>query len=76
MAQQRLFQGMSGTFGGEHYYDAQPVPQASLDDLDLERVRAHIRSAREQLPRFDAPDDPITFLQGIVKLLAALDEDR
>src|SRR5690242_9059218 len=64
MAQQRLFPGSSRPFGSEGYFDAQPVPQASLDDLDLDLVRTHIRTAREQLSRFDAPDDPLEFLRS------------
>ncbi len=64
MGQQRLIQGTSPPFGGDNFYDTQPVPQASLDDIDLDLVRAHIRSAREQLQRFDAPDDPIDFLHS------------
>ncbi len=51
-------------FGGDSYFDAQPVPQATLDDLDLTSVQAHIRTARAQMPRFDAPKDPIAFLRS------------
>ena len=54
----------SGAFGSDSHFDAQPVPQATLDDLDLARVRHHIRTAREQIARFDAPDDPIPFLHS------------
>ena len=52
------------TFGSETYFDAQPIPQTTLDDLDLSLVQTHMRNAREQLPRFDAPDDPIDFLHS------------
>jgi ATP-dependent DNA helicase RecG len=52
------------TFGSENHFDAQPVPQATLDDLDLELVRRHIRNAREHVSRFDAPDDPLEFLRN------------
>ena len=50
------------TFGSESYFDAQPIPQATLDDLDLDLVRDHIRIASAELPRFEAPDDPVDFL--------------
>lgn len=52
------------SFGSESYFDAQPVPQATIDDLDLDLVRRHIRNAREQLSRFDAPDDLLDFLRS------------
>jgi ATP-dependent DNA helicase RecG len=51
-------------FGGASFFDAQPVPQATLDDLDLDRVQQHIEHAREQVPRFDASSDPETFLRS------------
>lgn len=50
-------------FGSESFFDAQPIPDTTLDDLDLDHVRRHIRTAREQVPRFDAPDDPLDFLR-------------
>ncbi len=52
------------SFGSDSYFDAQPIPQATIDDLDLDLVQRHIRNARDQVPRFDAPDDPIDFLRS------------
>lgn len=49
--------------GSENFFDAQPIANASLDELDLNAVDAHIARAREQVPRFDAPDDPLEFLR-------------
>jgi ATP-dependent DNA helicase RecG len=51
-------------FGSDSYFDAQPIPQASLDDLDFDRIQQHIHNAHEQVPRFEAPSDPITFLHS------------
>ncbi len=48
--------------GADTYFDAQPVPHATLDDLDLELVRAHMQRAKIELPRFQAPSEPIEFL--------------
>lgn len=50
------------TFGAENTFDAQPIPQATLDDLDMSLVTGHIERARRELPRFQAPSDPIEFL--------------
>ncbi|GAC1543624.1 MAG: hypothetical protein NVS4B8_30730 [Herpetosiphon sp.] len=50
--------------GNENHFDAQPLVGATSDDLDLDRVREHITTAREQLSSFDAPDDPIAFLRN------------
>ncbi|MDP9312169.1 MAG: hypothetical protein M3R24_15000 [Chloroflexota bacterium] len=52
------------SFGSDSYFDAQPIPQATIDDLDLELVRRHLRNAREQVPRFETPDDPLDFLRS------------
>lgn len=66
------------SFSSDSYFDAQPIAQATLDDLDLGQVRAHIRRARAELSRFEAPDDPIEFLrdrsclQGDIPTLAGL----
>ena len=49
-------------FGSETYFDAQTIPQATLEDLDLELIKEHIRHARAELPHFEAPDDPVDFL--------------
>lgn len=54
---------LSRAYGTEGFFDAQSVPSASLDDLDLRAVAAHIARAREQVPRFDAPDDVHEFLR-------------
>src|SRR4051794_39601183 len=51
-------------FGSETFFDAQPIPQATIEDLDLDRVLVHMEHARQQLSRFDAPDDPIAFLRS------------
>lgn len=45
-------------------FDAQPVPQATIDDFDLDLVRQHISHAREQVSRFAGPDDPVAFLHS------------
>jgi ATP-dependent DNA helicase RecG len=50
------------TFGTDTYFDAQPIPQATLEDLDLELVREHILRAQRELSRFQAPSEPIDFL--------------
>ena len=52
------------SFGSENYFDAQPIPQATTEDLNLDLVRRHIRHASEQVPRFEAPDDPLDFLRS------------
>ena len=48
--------------GADTYFDAQPVPHATLDDLDLELVREHMQRAKSELPRFQAPGEPVEFL--------------
>ena len=49
--------------GTDSFFDAQPIAAASLDDLDLDAVHTHVVRAREQVPRFDAPDDALEFLR-------------
>lgn len=51
-------------FGSDTFFDAQPIPHTTLDDLDLARVHQHIQHAREQVPRFDGPTDPVAFLHS------------
>jgi ATP-dependent DNA helicase RecG len=51
-------------FGSDTFFDAQPIPHTTLDDLDLARVQLHMQHAREQVSRFDAPADPIAFLRS------------
>lgn len=64
MSQSNTSHHIARSFGSENYFDAQPIPQTTIDDLDLELVRRHIRNAREQVSRFEAPNDPIDFLHS------------
>lgn len=64
MTQEDLRRIAKRAFGSESFFDAQPIPDTTPDDLDLDHVRRHIRTAREQVPRFDAPDDPLDFLRA------------
>jgi ATP-dependent DNA helicase RecG len=40
-------------------FDEQPVPEASLDDLDLERVEAYVRDLRQNRPDARYLDQPL-----------------
>ena len=51
-------------FDSTAFVDAQPVTHASRADLDLDLVVQHIAHARDQVPRFDAPTDPMAFLHA------------
>jgi ATP-dependent DNA helicase RecG len=51
-------------WGSDTFFDAQPIPHTTLDDLDLARVQQHMQHAREQVARFDAPTDPVAFLRS------------
>lgn len=51
-------------FDSTAFVDAQPVLHATRADLDVDLVAQHIEQAREQVPRFDAPADPVTFLRA------------
>jgi ATP-dependent DNA helicase RecG len=51
-------------FDSTAFVDAQPVTHATRADLDLDLVAQHIAHARDQVPRFDAPADPVAFLRA------------
>lgn len=51
-------------FDSTAFVDAQPVTHATRADLDLDLVAQHIAHARDQVPRFDAPTDPVAFLRA------------